>query len=416
MPFPSCFCRIEMLGSLRVVLPDRTFDRFRTQKTALLLAYLAHHRNRALPREHLIALLWPDADLDAGRDSLTTALTSLRRQLEPAGVVAGSVLEADRQKVRLNPDAVTTDTAEFESLLATALSSQGEQEASERTRLLQQAVDLYRGEFLPGYYEDWVILEQGRLTGRYAETLLALASMQEQMGELQAALTTAHRALLADPYGEEACHLLMRLQARDGQVAGALETYRQLEERFREELNVVPGRALRDLAEQIRREPEVFRNTPLAVAAAETPPQPPPVPAMPAPAVLPPAAPAPISLPPQIGAFFGRDREMQQLTALLRPFTAPGVYAPKRRLVTLTGPGGIGKTRLAIEAGRELAASFAGGVWFVPLAEVPHPRLMPFTLAHALQVHSAPNVNLLDQIIEKLSAAPTLLVLDNYEH
>src|SRR5579862_9313531 len=187
MPFPSCFCRIEMLGSLRVVLPDRTFDRFRTQKTALLLAYLAHHRNRALPREHLIALLWPEADLDAGRDSLTTALASLRRQLEPAGAVAGSVLEADRQKVRLNPDAFTTDVTEFEALLNSALSSQPLQAATDRTASLQRAIALYRGEFLSGFYEDWAVLEQTRLAERYRQALLALTAVLEQSGDLNGA-------------------------------------------------------------------------------------------------------------------------------------------------------------------------------------------------------------------------------------
>jgi predicted ATPase/DNA-binding SARP family transcriptional activator len=420
MSVASCFCRIEMLGTLQVVLPDRVIDRFRTRKAALLLAYLAHHPNRTHPREHLIALFWPDADLDAGRDSLTTVLTSLRRQLEPAGVVAGSVLEADRQKVRLNPDAFATDVAEFERLLATGLSSALDRDPSERARRLEQAVALYRGEFLAGHYEDWVILEQSRLTGRYGAALLALATAQEQGGNLQEALTAARRALAVDLYNEEACLLTMRLQARVGQAVAALETYGQLELRFREELNAAPGRALRELAARIRLEPETFQR--IAAPAEAQPeshqalPQPQQATVSPAVAASQPPAPPQIMLPLQTTGFFGREREIKRLIDLLSPAAAPGVYAPKRRLVTLTGPGGVGKTRLAIEAARALAAGFMGGTWFISLADVPHPRLAPFALAHALQIRSAPNSDLLDQIVAKLNAAPCLLVLDNYEH
>ncbi len=411
MPVTSRLCRIELLGALRVVLPDRAFDRFRTQKTALLLAYLAHHSNRPHPREHLIALLWPEADLDAGRDSLTTALTSLRRQLEPAGVAAGAVIEADRQKIRLNPDAFTTDVAEFERLLAVALSPGHGRTAAERATSLREAVALYRGEFLAGFYEDWVMLEQARLAERYREALLALAAVDEHSGDLSGALAAARKALSVDPYGEDTHHLVMRLQARQGQPTAAIETYQQLEQRLRDDLNAAPGSPLRDLAEQIRREPEAFRSVAVHSPLEEV-------------FAAPPAAPLspsltssiPISLPLQTTGFFGRKKEREQLAALLTPASLSGLYAPKRRLVTLTGPGGVGKTRLAIETARELASSFSGGVWFVSLADVPHPRLLLFALAHALQINTAPAIDLLQQIVEKLSSAPSLLLLDNFEH
>src|SRR5262245_60851495 len=105
--------RIELLGGLRATQRDRTITRFRTRKTGALLAYLAYHRNYAHPREELIDLLWPECDLEAGRNCLRVALSSLRRQLEPPGVPAGAVLVTDRGNVGVNPTASTSDVAVF---------------------------------------------------------------------------------------------------------------------------------------------------------------------------------------------------------------------------------------------------------------------------------------------------------------
>src|SRR5687768_15331048 len=107
-------CRVELLGGLRVQVQERIITRFRTQKAAALLAYLAYYRERSHPREILIELLWPEVDLEVGRHRLSTALSSLRLQLEPPGVLTGSVLLADRASVGLNAQAVTTDVVEFE--------------------------------------------------------------------------------------------------------------------------------------------------------------------------------------------------------------------------------------------------------------------------------------------------------------
>lgn len=87
---------IELLGGLSLRQGDARITRFRSYKTGALLAYLAYHREKAHPREALIALLWPESDLALGQQNLRTALASLRRQLEPPGSVAGSVLLADR--------------------------------------------------------------------------------------------------------------------------------------------------------------------------------------------------------------------------------------------------------------------------------------------------------------------------------
>src|SRR5690348_9385608 len=112
--------RIEMLGELRAVSADRVLTRFRTRKAGALLAYLAYYPDRAHTRELLTDLLWPDEAPEPARMKLRAALSSLRRQLEPPAVPAGSVVIASRLTVRLNPATVTTDVARFEAAVQAA--------------------------------------------------------------------------------------------------------------------------------------------------------------------------------------------------------------------------------------------------------------------------------------------------------
>jgi DNA-binding SARP family transcriptional activator len=132
-------CRIELLGGLRVTQADRVITRFRSHQTGALLAYLAYYPQRANPREFLIELLWPECDPPSGRSRLSIALSSLRHQLEPPGVPAGAVIQADRASVGLNPAAITTDVGEFEAALEAAARAGS---TLEREQRLKQALEL----------------------------------------------------------------------------------------------------------------------------------------------------------------------------------------------------------------------------------------------------------------------------------
>src|SRR5438034_10922050 len=101
--------RIFLFGGLRAECGDRVITRFQTQRTRVLLAYLAYHLEMMHPRETLVELLWPECAPTAGRARLSTALSSLRRQLEPPGIQPGSVIAANRSTVWLIPGAITTD-------------------------------------------------------------------------------------------------------------------------------------------------------------------------------------------------------------------------------------------------------------------------------------------------------------------
>jgi hypothetical protein len=117
--------RIELLGWLRAIQGGRVVSRFRSQKAAALLAYLAYHHHRSHPREALIELLWPESDPEAGRRNLRVELTSLRRQLEVSETDPGGVIVADRATVQLSP-ACLTDVAQFEATLQAAAGSDAE--------------------------------------------------------------------------------------------------------------------------------------------------------------------------------------------------------------------------------------------------------------------------------------------------
>src|SRR4051794_23326022 len=151
--------RIELLGDLRVKYAEQPITHFPMGKTAALLAYLASNHRRRHSREVLVELLWPECEVDAGRSRLSVLLSALRRQLHlPSGAIP--ILEADRFSVGLSTTGVTTDVEEFHAALADAAEAQSD---TRRVRLLTDAVDLYRGELLPGYYEEWIVPERQRL-------------------------------------------------------------------------------------------------------------------------------------------------------------------------------------------------------------------------------------------------------------
>jgi non-specific serine/threonine protein kinase len=243
--------RVELLGGLRAVHPDRVVTRFRTQKAGALLAYLALYPHRGHSRGHLIEILWPEEELDSARDRLRVALSSLRRQLEPPGVPRGAVIAADRLSVRLNPGAVTTDVAQFEAALRSADRGAGR---TEQVEWLTAAVELYRGPLLPSSFETWVLPEQQRLSGLYFQAISQLVHELETMGQLRRALDYAARAVAADPLCEEGQRELIRLLARVGQPSAALEQSRRLETHLQKELGELPSEATRLLVARIEQQ------------------------------------------------------------------------------------------------------------------------------------------------------------------
>jgi predicted ATPase/DNA-binding SARP family transcriptional activator len=236
--------QVTLLGALRAEREGRILAHFRRQKTGILLAYLAYFPHRTHPRDALIELLWPDADLVSARNSLSVALCFLRQHLEPPGSPSGSVLIADRSSVRLNPEAIATDVAAFEAALRDA-SRAGSRE--EQLRCLTEAAQWYGGELLPGCYDDWALLERERLSEAYLLVLPQLVRLLEAQGDLPRALDYARRAVSADPLREPCHQELIRLLGATGQPQAAQRQFAELERLLREELDAAPAAETRAL-------------------------------------------------------------------------------------------------------------------------------------------------------------------------
>nr|CAA9265327.1 hypothetical protein AVDCRST_MAG63-2647 [uncultured Armatimonadetes bacterium] len=356
------------------------------------------------------------------------ALSSLRHQLEPPGVPGGTVLQADRFSVRLNPDAVSADVTEFDAAVTGAARPAA---AAERVRLLEAAVRLYQGEFLPGYYDDWVLEEQRRLAEAFVGAAHGLVRELEKAGDVAGALEHARHAVQVEPMREEFRRDLMRLLASSGDREGidaALRQFNDWDRRGAQE-GWEPGPALRQYARDLERRaqaspaaPEIPRRVVEGSGGA-------PAPVVPSrtPEGFPPAeAPHPRAevehagrLPLQVTRFFGREEEIARLAEMLSPcgpVALPPDDARAARLVTLTGPGGTGKTRLSLAVAERLRSSYRGAVWFVPLADLANARLIPGAVVDALGIPRSLEAGRLEQAEMLLAAQPSLLVLDNFEH
>ena len=406
--------RIELLGSLRVLRNGQAHTHFRTHKTGALLAYLAACPARPARREELIELFWPDNNPASGRNCLRIALSALRQML-PLSAAPGfspaspaCVLQADTKQVWLDPDAYTTDKADFEAALKEATRAQDD---SARTLWLKRALDLYTGDLLPGYDEQPFQGERQRLADRQQNALLRLVALLVTAKDGAAALDYANRAVHADPLRVEAHHMLIQLYVGMRRQEAALRQYHTLERVLAEHYNTRPSSALRALVagmDASGRDGGSGERT----LTATLPPDAPlsnNAPASPPPPRFAPAAPRRQgSLPVPTTGFFGQEDSLAQVLEMMD--------TPHTRLITLTGLGGSGKTRLAVQVGGTLRESLQDAVWFVPLAHLSDPGRILDAIAETLDPSRRQSARPFDQIVHALGHANALLILDNFEH
>lgn len=377
--------RLYLFGPLRLVSHGAPHRLRGLPKTQPLLAYLLLHRKQPLKRDRLAYLFWPDATEETARSNLRRHLHDLRKAL-PSSPPDAPWLIIEGETVRWNPRSpYWLDVAEFERLSATP---EG----------LAPAVTLYSEELLPEIYDDWIFFERERLRDLLFVDLERLTSRYEALGDTKRAISYASQILQHDPLREETARLIMTLHYRAGDRNAALQEYRRIERFLREELGVPPMPetvAAYEAIFQGRSLPENRR--PQAGAAL----------------LLPPS-----TLPAQVTPFVGRRQELAELRALLCP--AAKSNAVPCRLLTLTGAGGTGKTRLSIElaAGilKEAPDRFADGAWFISLSLITHPNLVIPTIAEGLRVPETARASLLNDVKNHLRDKHLLLLLDNYEH
>ena len=237
--------KLGLLGGFRLETADGQPVPVPTKKAKALLAYLALH-GEPQPRTKLAHILWEDSDEPQARESLRQTLFLLRKALSPAHADA---LMAQNDVVALQPVAIKVDVIEFERLVA-----------SGEPVLLDEAVQLYRGDFLEGFdlsasgFDAWLGMERQRLKERALAALQKLLAHRLANNAIESAITVATRLLLLDPLREGVHRSLMELFCKQGRHAAALRQFRVCAETLKKELGVEPDVATVALYREIRQQ------------------------------------------------------------------------------------------------------------------------------------------------------------------
>lgn len=363
------------------------------RKAMALLAYLLLDR-RAYARDALANLLWPDYDG-------SSALGELRRMLYALNKALGKGwIEADRQTVAMVDDKpIQVDVEEFRLLLADCL-DHGHDASAVCERCIQsltQAVAVQAAPFMEGFtlpdtpdFDLWQHKHTVALRREGETALEKLAAYYLHQNELELSLQHARHLLALDPLRESSYCLLMLLEARANRRTAALHYYERLMDVLRQELDVAPDFQTQQLAEAIKHGgdvmlpdlPEVIEKNPTASQG---------------------------NLPAQTVPFIGREEELAALTEHL--------ISDQWRLITIVGPGGVGKTHLSLIAGEQVRDHYADGVYFVPLAPLNDADdIIPAIAEGVGYQFQQDNRDRRTQMVDYLRNKHLLLILDNYEH
>ena len=370
---------VRILGPVEVVV-DGTTVALGAAKLRALLAVLVLHRDQVVSVDALAEALWGEEVPDSWAVTLQGYVSQVRKLLGAGAITTrarGYMLAAGPQ---------ASDAGRFDALVSAGRTARGEGRPDEAAELLEQALALWRGpalgEFadLPFAHAEAARLEELRLvaTEELVEAQLARGGHGEVVGRLRS-LVDAH------PLRERLWGQLMVALYRSGRGAEALRAYAELRRHLGEELGIEPGPALRILEQDVLlQRPELDWRPPAPPAPDDV----------------------PTNLPTARSSFVGRHDE---LAALDKALSGPG-------LLTLVGPGGVGKTRLATEVARGLRPRYPDGVWLVELAPLSDPSLVPQAVAAAVGVREEPGRPLTDTLARALAPRRDLLVLDNCEH
>ena len=347
-------------------------------KLRTLLAVLALHAGRVVPAEQLIDVLWGEDAPGGVRNSLQGLVSKLRRALGSGDLVA---MRGSGYALEVPPDAV--DVHRFEQLVAGGRGAAGAGDVGGAVALLTEAGSLWRGDALADFaYEEFAAPVATRLSELRLAAVEERLDLQLRLGQHAAVVVELEALVAAHPLREGLRGLLMVALYRSGRQADALRVFQDGRNVLAEELGLEPGPELRRLE--------------AAILAQDS--------SLSGPALAPPAAPAPVArrstIPESLTPLVGRAAEVQELTAL----------AAEHRLLTLVGPGGVGKTRLALEVARIASADLADGGSLVELAPLGDPEAVPAAIAAVLDVPDP------SRLADAIGSRQMLLVLDNCEH
>ena len=236
---------VQLLGGLKIYHDGREAKALQTERLTLFLTYLFLNSERPPSRKQLAFLFWPDSTDEQARTNLRNLLHLLRRAFPEID----SFLEVDSQSIHWKSDAlIKLDVAQFMGALAQAKATKDEQA---RIRHLQEVVNLYRGELLPGFYEDWILVRREEFHQAYLNALTQLAKLLEDARQYEEAIEAVNRLIRSDPLNEAAYGHSMRLHALRDDRAGALQVYHNCVTVLKRELDIEPSAEIKSLYEQL---------------------------------------------------------------------------------------------------------------------------------------------------------------------
>lgn len=377
--------RAHLLGVTRLAVGDRVvpsgaWARRSARSVLLLLLAAPGHR---MVRDQVLEALWPDVSPQAALTGLYTALRALRVTLEPGlekGRASRYVEVRGGTLALADLDGTYVDTDAFREAIARAELTDG----SDRADALRQAIGVYAGDYLVDEpYADWAVPIRERLRRDWRRAVLDLAEIETTAQRPLAGVAPLERVIEANPTDEPAHRAIMRALAEGGRGPDALSVFARLTRVMRDELDAEPSEETEALARTI----------------ADAPPK---SPTFVSPAISRVAAP-----PTPVTPLVGRVRDVAILRELL---TGVG-----ERLVTIVGPPGIGKTRLALEVAHVVPDGLGWPVVFVPLATIRDPTLVLPTIARSFGIDDAAGRPAADQLRDTVYDRQLLLLLDNFE-
>jgi predicted ATPase/DNA-binding SARP family transcriptional activator len=357
------------------------------RQVRVLLTLLALDAGRVVPAGTLVSGLWPDEQPTDPPNALQTLVSRLRATLRGAG--CEGLIESNAQGYRLAVPPEAVDVLAFQAMAALGRRALADGDAAGAARTLREALGLWRGQALAdaqGYeFADAAAI---RLAELREEAVLDRIEAELDLGEAASLIGDLKTAAAADPLAERPRALLMRALYAAGRQAEALAAYGEIRELLADQLGVDPSPGLQEVYLRILRGEDWHER----------------------PVVAPRRTPAPPTVPTPLTSFVGRETEMSRLLKLLRD---------SARLVTLTGPGGVGKTRLATEVSGRLEVP----AHFVPLAPVTDPAEVAYAVLAALGI-TGPMIQrpaigsgpATDRVCAALGDRDDMLILDNCEH
>lgn len=360
---------IRLFGGFEAFRNDAPLPATRTCKERWLLAVLILRHATPVERTWLACLFWPDSIEERALQNLRRSLNNLRQSL---GADAFRLIAPTPRTLRFDVSGMAIDVLDFDAALA-----RGDRTGRE------EAIALYRGALLEGCHEDWLLTERARREAAYLQALETLAEEALARTDTAGAIRLLRRILVVEPGREAAFCTLMRALAASGDTGGMVEAYRDFRRYLHTELNMGPAPETTALYHRLRAE---MKLPPKVRDSIERPHG---------------------SLPSPLTRLIGREREMAEAVEWLHQ---PGV-----RLVTITGFGGMGKTRLAMQVAEQSLPAFPDGVWWLEMQEETSGEAMLARIAERLRLSVPAGASLREQIHQALRARNLLLVLDCLE-